>query len=198
LKKSVPILVSLLLLGRIGLFAQSADRAKSTPPSAEKLFLNDGERVLFVGNSLFENDLPNGYRELALTTRWPDRNVTFRNIGWTGDNVLGEARSYFTNPPTPYELLLKQISDAKPTLVFVAYGGIEAYAGEEGIPNFTKGLNALIDTIFCLGAKTVLLSPIPLFSTTATESTKGRNEMLAQYATTISQIAASRVPFLSI
>lgn len=184
MKKRIPTLVALfLLLVTTRLVAQLP---------AQNFSLDEGERVLFVGNSLFENDLPHGYLELALTTRWPDRSVTFRNIGWAGDNVFGEARSYFTNPPTPYELLLKQISDAKPTLVFVAYGGIEAYMGGEGIPDFTKGLNALIDTISHLGAKTVLLSPIPLFSTTNTAQANERNEMLAQYSTMIAQIAASR------
>jgi hypothetical protein len=57
--------------------------------------LTDGDRVVFLGNSLFENDLQYGYLELALTTRWPQRNVTYRNIGWTGDTVWGDARSYY-------------------------------------------------------------------------------------------------------
>lgn len=196
MKKSATILVQfIILLVVTKLLAQSPNPPKSTPSPTADFALQDGERVLFVGNSLFENDLLYGYLELALTTRWPDRNVTFRNIGWAGDNVFGEARSYFTNPPTPYELLLKQITDAKPTLVFVAYGGIEAYAGEEGIADFTKGLHALTDTISRLGAKTVLLSPIPLFSNTSAESSNERNETLAQYTTTISQIATSRDAF---
>ncbi|TAE90856.1 MAG: GDSL family lipase, partial [Runella slithyformis] len=79
--------------------------------------IKDNERVVFLGNSLFENELQHGYLELALTTRWPNRNVTFRNLGWTGDNVWGEARSTFTNPPTPYQHLMQQITQAKPTLV---------------------------------------------------------------------------------
>lgn len=193
MKKNVPLLIPLLiLLVATGLSAQSTDLTKNTKPSVAKFSLDDDERVLFVGNSLFENDLPYGYLELALTTRWPDRNVTFRNIGWAGDNVFGEARSYITNPPTPNELLLKQITDARPTLVFVAYGGIEAYAGEAGIPDFTRGLHALIDTISRLGAKMVLLSPIPAFPTSAAKPSTDRNEMLAKYTATISQIAAGR------
>ena len=36
--------------------------------------LNDNDRVVFLGNSLFESD-KYGYLELALTTRWPDKKL---------------------------------------------------------------------------------------------------------------------------
>ena len=153
--------------------------------------LNNGDRVVFLGNSLFENDLQYGYLELALTTRWPDRNVTYRNIGWSGDNVFGEARSYVTTPPTPYELLIQQITDAKPTVVFVGYGGIEAQEGEAGLARFKQGLNQLLDTIDRLGAKTILLSPTPVLLPSSDNITQ-RNAMLETYASTIAQTASER------
>ncbi|MCY7359389.1 MAG: GDSL family lipase, partial [Rudanella sp.] len=108
---------------------QSASESGNAPFELRK-----GDRVVFLGNSLFENDFQYGYLELALTTRWPDRDLTFRNLGWTGDNVFGVARSTITNPPTAYELLMDQLTKAQPTVVFVAYGGIEAEEGEAGIP----------------------------------------------------------------
>jgi lysophospholipase L1-like esterase len=181
------LLAGLLLLLHTVVLAQ-APFATGTAASTKPFALHNGDRVLFVGNSLFENDLLYGYLELALTTRWPDGQVTFRNIGWTGDNVFGEARSYFTNPPTPYELLMKQITDAKPTVAFVAYGGIEAQKGKEGIPEFARGLDRLLDTLSKLGTRTVLLSPIPLFL----KDNSSRNDMLAEYANEIARKAASR------
>ncbi len=153
--------------------------------------LENGDRVLFVGNSLIENDVQFGYLELALTTRWPNRNLTFRNIGWSGDNVFGDARSYVTTPPTSYELLMQQITEAKPTVVFVAYGGIEAQEGEEGLPRFKQGLNQLIDKIEKLGAKTILVSPIPLFLPTS-ESVSQKNTAIETYSSVIEQIAKTR------
>ncbi|GHB66999.1 hypothetical protein GCM10007390_20370 [Persicitalea jodogahamensis] len=157
--------------------------------TAQPLILQDGDRVVFLGNSLLENDVLHGYLELALTTRFPDRNVTFRNIGWSGDNVFGDARSYFTNPPTPYELLMKQITEAKPTVVFVAYGGVEAQEGEAGVSRFTDGLNKLLDKIEELSAKAVLLSPIPVLSSI---DAAPRNANLQRYATVIASTAAAR------
>lgn len=153
--------------------------------------LKNGDRVVFLGNSLFENDLQYGYLELALTTRWPDRNITYRNIGWSGDNVFGEARSYVTTPPTPYELLIQQITDAKPTVVFMAYGGIEAQEGEAGLSRFKQGLNQLLDKIDQLGARTILVSPIPVLLPTSDNVTQ-RNAMLETYASAITQTAAER------
>ena len=68
--------------------------AQNIPPgvsqaSAVNFDLKNDDRVVFLGNSLFENDLQYGYLELALTTRWPHRNVTYRNIAWTGRYRLG-------------------------------------------------------------------------------------------------------------
>lgn len=182
----------LYLLTGIFFFLSAVATAQTSQATAEPFTLHDGDRVVFLGNSLMENDLLYGYLELALTTRWPDRNVTFRNIGWSGDTVFGDARSYFTNPPTPYELLMKQLTDAQPTVVFVAYGGIEAQEGEAGLAHFNEGLNKLIDKIEALGAKAVLLSPIPVLSTQSPENTARRNIMLQRYATTIAATAAEQ------
>lgn len=154
--------------------------------------LKNGDRVVFLGNSLFENDFQYGYLELALTTRWPDRDVTYRNLGWTGDNVYGVARSTITNPPTGYELLMEHITKAQPTLVFIAYGGIEAQEGEAGLPVFKEGLTKLLDKIDQLGAKAILLSPIPVLADESAPRLVQRNALLERYAAAIATIASER------
>jgi lysophospholipase L1-like esterase len=159
---------------------------KGAPPHFE---LSHGDRVVFLGNSLFENELQYGYLEFALTTRWPDRDITFRNLGWSGDTVFGEARSYYTTPPTPYELMIQQLRDAKPTVVFLAYGANESEGGEAGIPTFTKGLLDLLEKIEELGAQTVLFSPIPLISSSPSELFSTRNNSLKLYSSAIEEMA---------
>ncbi len=154
--------------------------------------LKNGDRVVFLGNSLFENDFQYGYLELALTTRFADRDLTFRNLGWTGDDVWGDARSTFTNPPTAYQHLMRNIADAKPTVVFLGFGGIEAQEGEAGLPRFRDGLNKLLDKIDSLGAKTVLLSPIPVMSTDTSIDIRKRNADIELYSSAIAKIAADR------
>ncbi|KAB7727688.1 GDSL family lipase [Rudanella paleaurantiibacter] len=147
--------------------------------------------MVFVGNSLFENDVQYGYLELALTTRWPDKEVTFRNIGWTGDNVYGVARSTITNPPTAYELLMEHLTKAQPTVVFIGYGNIEAQEGEAGLPRFVEGLNKLVDKVDQLGAQAVLLSTIPVLSDSIPNRAE-YNAMLQRYAGAIAKIATDR------
>lgn len=151
-----------------------------------------GERVVFLGGSLFENELPHGYLEFALSSRWPDRDITFRNLGWTGDNVYAEARSTFTTPPTPYQQLFQQIRNAAPNHVLIAYGGVESQKGEEGIDEFVKGLEILIDSVDALGAQTILLSTVPVRNAGDTQNTSLQNENLKLYADAILSVATKR------
>jgi lysophospholipase L1-like esterase len=154
--------------------------------------LKDGDRVVFLGNSIFENEFQYGYLELALTTRFADKGITFRNLGWTGDNVWGEARSTYTNPPTPYEHLMEDITKAAPTVVLLAYGGVEAQEGQAGVAHFKEGLNKLIDKIEALGSQTVLLSTIPVVSSDTAQHIDSRNADLELYSKAISDVATQR------
>lgn len=184
------ILLLFITLSKETAVAQNKVRSAIEAPKA--IFeLTNGDRVVFLGNSLFENDLQYGYLELALTTRWPTLNVTFRNIGWTGDTVFGEARSYISSP-SAYDLLIEQLTKAQPTVVFIAYGAIEAFEGEAGLSRFSQGLNQLLDEIDQLDAKVVLLSPIPIMSAESSENKVNPNAMLELYASAIANTATER------
>ena len=66
----------------IGIAASvSAVAADPVNPPAEKFELRDGDRVVFLGNTLIEREQKYGYWELMLTMAWPERNITFRNLG---------------------------------------------------------------------------------------------------------------------
>src|SRR5690625_1104980 len=151
--------------------------------------LQHGDRVVLLGNSLIQNDIEYGYIEYALTTRWPQKDITFRNLGWTGDTVHGEARSYYTSPPDSYDLLIQQLQEAEPTVVFIGYGTNESYGGAEGLSEFKKGMQTLLDEIKKMGAEAVLLSPIPQISGLSPDELSARNEDIRLYASAISEIA---------
>lgn len=55
--------------------------------------LRDGDRVVFIGDRLIEGEQQAGWIELMLTTQFPDRSITFRNLGWNGDTPAGESRA---------------------------------------------------------------------------------------------------------
>ena len=63
--------------------------------STAKLELVDGDRVILLGGTFIEREGQFGYLETALTTAWPNRHVTFRNLGWSGDTVWAESRGIF-------------------------------------------------------------------------------------------------------
>lgn len=192
-KKKASVIFDPILWFIILFFGQAvAQNQPKNIPISQAFELKNNERVVFLGNSLFENEFQYGYLELALTTRWSNRNVTFRNLGWTGDNVWGEARSTFTNPPTPYQHLMQQITKAEPTLVFVAYGGVEAQDGEAGLTRFKEGLNKLLDKIDSLGAKSILLSPIPVVYNDSLANVAKRNTDIELYAAAIAKTATER------
>lgn len=187
--KSFLLICGLLCTLLAGTYFQLlAQNPENYPP----LVFKQGDRIVFLGSSLFENELEKGYLEFAITSRWPDRNLTFRNLGWTGDNVFAEARSTFTTPPTPYQHLFQQIRSTRPDYVLIAYGGIESQKGKAGLDEFVKGLEVIIDSIDALGAQSILLSTIPVKFAGSAENTVIQNKNLNLYADAIASVASER------
>jgi lysophospholipase L1-like esterase len=149
--KHVLLLSFALALGAAGAAAQS---------SKKPFELADGDRVVFVGNTFFERDLRFNHLETALTSRWPARQVTFRNLGWDGDTVWGDARAEFGSPADGFNSLSKHVADLKPTVLVVAYGMSESYGGPGGVEPFTQQLDKMLDMLSRTQARIVLLSPI--------------------------------------
>jgi lysophospholipase L1-like esterase len=128
--------------------------------AADPFKLADGDRVALLGNTLIEREQRYGYWELALTARHPDRKVSFRNLGWSGDTVFGHARAGFGDTAHGFEQLKKQVAAVKPTVLIIGYGSNEAFDGPTALPAFTRGLNTLLDALAPTKARVVLLSPL--------------------------------------
>ena len=128
------------------------------PPTLE---LKTGDHVVYLGNTFAERDQNYGYLETLLTTRFPDADFTFRNLGWSGDTVWGDARARFGTRADGFQHLKDHILALEPTVILVAYGMNESFAGEAGLKGFEAGLTTLLDTLAETKAKIVLFSPIP-------------------------------------
>src|SRR6476646_11039747 len=94
--------------------------------AAASFELRDGDRVVFLGDTLIEREQHFGYLELALTTRFPDRDVTFRNIGWSADTPAGDSRfglsllqAGLEPPDEGWTQLREQIRQLRPTVVIL-------------------------------------------------------------------------------
>src|SRR5947207_9302375 len=106
--------------------------AQAAPPNFE---LVDGDRVVFIGNTFVERDIQHNYLETMLTGRWRTRNITFRNLGWSGDTVFVPARAG-SAPNKGFDLLVEAVKDLRPTVLFIAYGMNESFEGEAGLSRF--------------------------------------------------------------
>jgi len=122
--------------------------------------LLDGDRVVFVGDTLVERASRDDFWEAALTARFPDRQITFRNLGWSADTPGGDARSGFGTVEDGYQQLKAQVYAALPTVVFVCYGSGSAFDGEAGLPRFETGLARLLEDLAVTKAEVVLVSPL--------------------------------------
>lgn len=151
------------------------------------------DRVILVGSTLIEREQRYGYWETALTVRYPG--IKVRNLGWSGDNVLGEARRAFEVDQVEVgrKRLIEHVLAEKPTVIVVCYGANESYAGEAGRAKFTADLEKLLDAFAPAKARIVLLSPTPL-------EDKGRplpdptaqNQRLALYRDALKEVAGKR------
>ncbi len=111
--------------------------------------LKDGERIVFLGDTLMEREQLYGYVEQRLTTRFPGRQVTFRNLGWSGDTPAGESRASFDfdKPGKGLEHIQEQIKAIQPTLVIFGYGMASSFNGVGGVLDFKRQMNQLADLI---------------------------------------------------
>ena len=164
--------------------------------------LHDGERVVFLGDTLIERAQYHGWIELMLTTRFADRNITFRNLGWSADTPDGDSRlglSLLQAGHEPagesWQQLVKQLEAAKPNVVFLGYGMASSFAGEAGLEDFKKKYTRLLEVIQRVSptVRFVLLGPVPHESLGAPWGDAAKhNEQLRLYTEAIGAIAQSQ------
>lgn len=113
--------------------------------------------ILFYGNSMVERLLEHGEMEARVQLAKPDKNLRFRSLAWTGDEVANRLRA------EGYAAHMKELLAAWPAKVVVlGYGLNESFTGEAGLPAFRTALGGYLDQLARLhpGAQFVLLSPI--------------------------------------
>src|SRR4051794_36636452 len=86
------------------------------------LTLADGDRVVFLGNTLIEREQRSGYWETALVRHFPGKKIEFRNLGWSGDTVFGAARAGFGTTKDGFRHLKEHVLALKPTVILLGYG----------------------------------------------------------------------------
>lgn len=162
--------------------------------------LDDGDRVVFLGNTLIEREQHYGWWELALTTRFAGKNVVYRNLGWDGDTVFGQGRVGYAytrvgsaSVPTAYKHLVDHTLSLKPTVIVIGYGRNESFEGPKGLESFTRQLKKLLDDLSSAKARVILLSPLRQGTVAPPlPSPDKANKNLRLYADAIRDVAKDR------
>ena len=201
--------VTLRSLLRSALIAFLALTAASAATPAARFELRDGDRVVFLGDTLIEREQSHGWIELMLTVRSADSSVTFRNLGWSADTPAGVSRTGLSPMQAAREpadegwiQLQQQITDAKPTVIFVGYGMANSFDGLEGEEKFRADYIRLLDALAKLApaARLILLGPSRHegFGAPAPDPT-AHNATLSRLSAAIRDVAATRsLPFFSL
>jgi hypothetical protein len=167
--------------------------AAASASAGEGFELRDGDRVVLIGNTLIEREQTYSYLETLFVMRWPQRKITFRNLGWSGDTVFCDARGYEHDAERGFANLTKQVHELKPTVVLIGYGMGDSFDGNAGLPRFRQGLERMLDMLKDLDARIVLVGPIrhenlgpPL------PDPAQHNRDLRKYADVMADVAAKR------
>ena len=151
----VPRVTRVLLLVVLGTLTMTCSRAPR-----DRLQLDSGDSVVFIGNTFAERMHLFGYFETLLYSVYPDHHLKVRNLGWSADEVALRPR------PKGFGDLHGYLLQARADVVFVCFGMNESFAGSEGLERFQEGLDTLIEDLQShrynsrSAPKIVLLSPI--------------------------------------
>ena len=130
----------------------------------------------------------------------PGAHLTFRNLGWSGDTVWAESRGVFDAPSAGYARLLDLVRGLEFTVVIVAYGRNESFAGVAGLGAFRAQLGRLCRDLReppgeagdgAPPTRLVLVTPPPFEATPplSAVAATARNAALSDYAAAIRAVA---------
>ncbi|MBB21848.1 MAG: hypothetical protein CMN04_02990 [Roseibacillus sp.] len=146
-------------------------------------------RVLLYGNSFVGRLQEHGLFEAAVQMAHPEKQLEFRSLAWTGDEVGYRLR------PERYSNHLRKLLDHWPAnVVILGFGLNESFAGEAGADTFQQDLQSYLREMKRRhpGASLVVLSPI------ATEDLKHpyypeigrRNSEIRSYVRIMSKVSS--------
>lgn len=172
---------------------ETSNAAEAPSPTTHRFELRDGDRVVLLGGTFIEREGQFGWLETELTAAFSGRRITFRNLGWSGDTVWADSRGIFEPPAVGYQKMLELVQSIQPTVIILAYGQNECFAGEAGLPAFLAQYEKLCTNLSSTKARLVFVTPLPLYSPDARLAPLKKNdEERHRYAAAIREFAATR------
>ena len=127
----IPLCFLLFATGALPLLESGAK-----PPGLE---IHPADHICYIGNTMADRMQHHAWLETYLHALYPYYELTFRNLGFAGDELKTRPRS--ANFGSPDQWLSKCQAD----VIFCFFGYNEALRGEAGIASFETDLEELID-----------------------------------------------------
>src|SRR5215212_7168418 len=141
---------------------RAAEPAAARESSGGGLKLEKGQHVCLIGNSLAERMQHYGWMETLIHARFPEHELVFRNLGYSGDEVPLDfnhrlrSANYGTHhewlagtAPPPHQLPNAgddrfKYTNTKADVIFAFFGYNESYAGEKGLKDFKGNVEKML------------------------------------------------------
>jgi hypothetical protein len=201
--------------------AASAGFASAAAPQLE---LQKGDRIVLVGNTFAERMIDFGYFETIASLARRELDLTFRNLGWSADEVTrirqpmfktgwheGQGEWYIGEAmlqprPLAFGDMHTHLKLQKADVVIACFGMNESFYGEAGLTAFAEDLRRFVRDVQSnkyhddAPARLVLVGPIPHEKLPAPLPNPQRhNQDLKLYNDTMREVAAeAAVPFVDL
>jgi lysophospholipase L1-like esterase len=187
--RTVQLIVALILNSAPALLAQT--------PAARGFLIQDGDVVVFYGDSITEQKLYTSDVENFVLTRYPGRHIRFVNSGVGGDKVSGGWAG-----PIDFRLR-RDVYAYHPTMVTIMLGMNDGYYRpfDEGIlATYTDGYRHIVDQIEATLPQTgiTLLKPSPYDDVTRDpESVAAYNAIMIRFGDLVGKLAVEKHTLLA-
>lgn len=127
--------------------------------------LGDSRKVLILGDSITAAGRSTAYLEAFFATRFPDREITFINLGLPSETVSGLSEPGHPYPrPNVHERLERALTRIKPDTVVACYGmndGIYHPYSDARFAKYQDGILKLVSRCRESGIRVYLVTPPP-------------------------------------
>ena len=177
---------------------------------AGEFFIKDGDRVVFLGDSITEQRLYTTYIEAYALTRHPEWKLWFRNVGWGGDTswlrqrAHPDERQLFAADEASQQKMVedsvgrglkRDILPLKPTVVTIKFGmNDHSYQKfrEDIFKAYVRSQSELAKVLEANGARVAFLTPQPIEDKRPDPDKDVRNQSLRQFSDGLKEVAAKQ------
>jgi lysophospholipase L1-like esterase len=170
--------------------------------------IHDGDRVVFLGDSITEQRLYTTYIEAYALTRHPEWKLWFRNVGWGGDTSWlrqrshpDEAKLFAADDVAQQQMVQEAVSHGlardvlplRPTFVTVKFGmndhSYQAFR-EDIFKAYVRSQTEIAKELKANGARVAFLTPQPIEDKRPDPDQDVRNQSLRKFSDGLKEVAA--------